>query len=367
VVDPLTLGLTVAAGAVAMALGWLELPRPPDLDGERWFKVTLATLLRGRLDRDGATPEQWEALVTAVVPYHPAGRLPERKISNPTAASLPGAALPGERALLDALAARSTPEERLTWLYDADPIAVEARTVDPSDLGPDYDYRRLGPAATWDALAAWEPAFAELARKGLDWVLLDGRPDHRVGPPVMDALAAELPGALRVPHGAEDLLARIQARLTDPTVRVVLIAEEAAATDLLRALLEDAAVRDQVAAVVAIGGVVGGRTDEAGPYGEALCKDWLQAHFGHRDLDTDVVRRTPYFAVQWLDRTAWPPGVPGLPLQAARFPEPSEEGATAATVEVVDLGPLWVDRAPPPEVVARALVAVVAAWVRSRR
>ena len=100
--------------------------------------------------------------------------------------------------------------------------------------------------------------------------------------------------------------------------------------------------------MVSIGGVIGGIPDEAGPYGESACRDWLAAHFGHRDLDTDVVRRTPYFALQWLDRGAWPPGVPGLPLQASRFPEPHADGATAETVESVDLGPLWVDRAPPP-------------------
>ena len=241
VVDPLTLGITVVAGAVALALGWSELPRPPALDGERWFKVALATLLRGRMDAAKATPDEWEATVLAAVPYHPAGRLPERKISNPVAAQLPGVALEGELALVEALAKRTEPAQRWTWMYDEDPLGIDARLADPADLGADYAFGRLGPDASWDTLATWDPKFAAAAQRGLTWVLLDGRPERRVGPPVLDALQAEL-GATRI---AQVDPAGLKALVVDPTTRLAVIAEGTAVTDLLRILVDDSALRDQ--------------------------------------------------------------------------------------------------------------------------
>ncbi|MEZ4242105.1 MAG: hypothetical protein R3F59_39310, partial [Myxococcota bacterium] len=135
----------------------------------------------------------------------------------------------------------------------------------------------------------------------------------------------------------------------------------------LGALADAADLRDQVVAVLSIGGVIGGRTDEEGPLGEAARRDWLGAHFNQLDLDTEVVRMTPYFAVQWLARGVWPPGAEGLPLQASRFPDPATEATLVETIEVVDLGPLPADRPLPLDLVARALVAVVLGWVRSRR
>ena len=45
--DPLSLSLAGTAAVVAIAAGWLAVPRPPSLDAERWFKVILATLMRG--------------------------------------------------------------------------------------------------------------------------------------------------------------------------------------------------------------------------------------------------------------------------------------------------------------------------------
>jgi hypothetical protein len=146
---------------------------------------------------------------------------------------------------------------------------------------------------------------------------------------------------------------------------VVVVGEEAGVASVLRVLAGNADLRDQVVAVASVGGVVGGRTDEEGLFGEAARRDWLAAHFTQTGLDTDVVRLTPYLAMQWLDRAAWPPGVPGLPLQNARFPEPGAEGATATTIEAVDLGPLPPDA--PADLVARALIAVVAGWVATRR
>ncbi|MEM6925835.1 MAG: hypothetical protein AAF602_02815, partial [Myxococcota bacterium] len=94
--------------------------------------------------------------------------------------------------------------------------------------------------------------------------------------------------------------------------------------------------------------------------------DWMQGNFRTKTLETDVVRLTPYFALQWLDRSVEEPGIVGLPLASMRFPEP-EHDASAQTVEVVDLGPLPADDGLPLDLVARALVVCVSAWVASRR
>jgi hypothetical protein len=311
--------------------------------------------------------EAWEREVVRLVPYHPAGRLPERKVSNPVAAQIPGAALPGELALVEALAKRPDAAARWAFLYDEDEAGLDARLDDPSALGEGYDWARLlGPGASWDALAAWgggDRAFLAAVRRAVPavWVLVDGRRPSGV----LDALAAELGDLARRVAWDGDLRAALRGAAAERDARVVVVGEEAGVASVLRVLADDADLRDHVIAVASIGGVIGGRTDEDGPFAEAACKDWLAARFKQTELDTDVVRLTPYLAVQWLDRAAWPPGVPGLPLQNARFPEPSGENATATTIESVDLGPLPPEA--PADLVARALIAVVAGWVATRR
>lgn len=377
--DPLSITLAVSAAVVAIAAGVLHWPRPPALDGERWFKVALATLLRGEVEARGGTVDEWEAAVLRFVPYHPAGRLPERKVVNPAAARLPGALLEGERALLDALARRSTPSERWRLMYDEDPAGVDARLDDPADLGPAYDPAAALPGGDgWEALAAWgrgDPGFLErlIRRFPARWVLVDGREARRVGPGLLDALDGLLDDTVRVPwrdlpvrDAVSALLADLRAQLSSRDARLVLAAEEAGIALVLRALAEAPDVRDQVHAVLSVGGVIGGRPGEEGPFGEAEAADWLGAHFGQEALDTEVVRLTPYLAVQWLDRQAPVPGAGDLPLAAQRFPDPRED-ATVDTIEVVDLGPLPVDPELPREQVAKALVTVVTCWVLSRR
>lgn len=371
----MSLAIGGVAGAVALALGWLQWPRPPRLDGERWFKVALCTLLRGRVEAEGGDADAWERAVVRFVPYHPAGRLPERKVSNPVAGP-PGAALPGEVALLEALAAEEGPARRWARMYDLDEGGLDARLSDPSALGAAYDPARiLGRDASWDALARWargDDTFLSVARRRIHarWVLVEGREDRRVGPSVLPALAALLPDAIHVPFedGDPEVLAvTLRSVPVDASGRVIVVAEEAGVTRALRALAAAADVRDLLLALISVGGVIGGRTDEEGPYGAQACRDWNEAHFDQSELDTDVVRLTPYLALQWLDREVWPPGVPGLPLDAARFPEPRSEGATATTLEVVDLGPLPADEGLPVDLVARALIAVASAWVATRQ
>jgi hypothetical protein len=363
---------------VAAGIAWVQWPRPPELDGERWFKLVLATLLRGRSDAAGQNAEAWAKTVLELVPYHPAGRFPERKISNPTAAVLPGAAQPGETPLVEALARRAEPAARWAWMYDEDDVGIAARLDDPADLGPAYDPATvLGADLGWDALAAWA-AGDDRFREGLGrqlgatkWVLVEGR-SRRLPrqSSVLPAIAAVVPDAVVVPFGAggeESLERTLREVAPEVSDRLVLVGEEAGVTRMLRVIHDAADIRDQVVAVVSIGGVIGGRDDDVGPYARAACQDWLAGSFVQRELETDVVRLTPYLAVQWLDRGAWPPGVYGLPLEAQRFPEPDAEGATATTVEVVDLGPLPADRNLDPALVARALVAVTTLWVSTRR
>ena len=51
----------VAAAGLAMWAAWLTIPRPPDLDWERLFKVALATVIRGDVEAAGADVDEWLA------------------------------------------------------------------------------------------------------------------------------------------------------------------------------------------------------------------------------------------------------------------------------------------------------------------
>ena len=377
--DPLSAAIALGAGAVALGAGVLSWPRPPQLDGERWFKIALATLLRGSVEAEGGDGEAWARAVLRFVPYHPAGRHPERKIAHPVAAVIPGAALPGELALVEALAARATAAERWRWMYDQDPAGVDARLDDPAALGAGYDpVARFGPGASWDALAEWgagRGGFAESLRVRFcpRWVLVHGRASRLAGPSLIAALRTELgDGATEVEWcddlvAAEARVAQAIAGAQDRAERVIVAAEEAGVAVVLRALQGSAEARDRVVALLSMGGTIAGRPGEEGPFGARDADDWLARWFGHAHLDTEIVRLTPYLAFQWLDRAHEPPGAGGLLLERSRFPEPGEERATAPAVESVDLGPLPVDPELPLALVARALIAVASGWALSRR
>ncbi len=366
--DPLSLGIAVGAAGAAVAIGYLQWPRPPDLDGERWFKTMLATLLRGELDASERTFEDWEVAVKAWVPYHPAGRFPERKVLNPLAARLPGALLEGERALLEGLTKLQTVPERWARMYDEDEAALASRLDDPLELGPDYDpTERLGAGAGWEELAAWgagEGGFGERLSSRLEasWFLVEGRGGFTVIPELAKLLGDR---AIRVPGGDEDLAKTIEDRLERVEARGILVGEEAGIVGILNALRDRADLRDKILAVVSVGGIIGGLEGEDGPLGIVAREDWMQAWFSHQHLDTEVVRITSYLSLQWLDRQHMPPGARGLSIAASRFPEPKEE--RTETVEVVDLGVLPAADDLPMAQVARALWAVTTCWVLSRR
>jgi len=363
------------AAALGLGILWVQWPRPPVFDGERWFKALLISLIQGRVDASGGHAVDFDARVLRFVPYHPAGRFPERKALNP-AASITGPALDGERALCEALAALPTPEARLRYMYDQDEIGFDARVSDPAELGAAYDpATAMGPDASWDAVAAWGEAPGSAAAEALRaaiarslparWVLVGGT---GAVPSVLDALAEAVPTEVSRIDGSEGPDAVMDAldALVDETP-LVLVGEDVGTTWILAALPEHALLRERTLAVVSVGGVIGGRSDvDGGPLSFVARRDWLAAHFRMKALETDVVRLTPYFAVQWLDPAVVPPGIAGLPLESMRFPEPPED-ASASTVEVVDLGPLYADPESPVDLVARALVVTVAAWVANRR
>ena len=365
--DPLSIGIASAAVALAVVLALLQWPRPVELDGERWFKSLLVTLLRGELESQGFA--SWDRAVRAWVPYHPAGRFPERKVMNPLGAHLPGALVDGERALIEALHECATPEQRWARLFDEDEAARATLMDDPVELGRAYDPATyLGSEQGWEAVARWgshDSAFQEhlLRRMDAQWFLVEsGSGPARVIPSLATLLGER--GA-QVDLSGDALVQYLEAALPHVGDRCVLVGEGAGIVHILNALRDRVQLRDQVVAVVSIGGVIGGLEGEPGQLGTVARRDWLEAWFQHRHLDSEVVRRTPYMALQWLDRSQWPPGAEGLEIAHARFPQVPEE--PIETIEVVDLGVLPADDGLPSLQVARALMTVVSCWILSRR
>lgn len=314
--DPLTLGVAAATLGLALVTGWLHLPRVPDLEAGRWFDLVLSTLLRGAVEARAGDVDEWERSVARLVPPN-AGR-----------------------------------------------GALEARLADPLDLGPAYDLATVV-GASWDELAAWgggDEAFAAALRRRLPvrWVLVRGASTPR---DLVGALREEIGDAIEVPWDAERgmdagvaaVVEAMRAGTPDPADRLVLAADGEGALLVLKALFGEPLLRDRVLGVVAVGGRLAGR-DEAGPFGELAVRDWMEAHFGHDALDTEMMRATVYASVPWLDRD----------VTDQRFPTPKGEPG-ASSLETVDLGPLPVDPELPLKLVARALWAWTVAWIATRQ
>ena len=145
VIDPFSSVLAGLFVGVAVAAAWGHIARPPSLDGERWFKVLLASLLRGRSEQEGEDAETWASTVVQCVPYHPAGREPESKVSSPSTWRPAHLLQEGEAALMEQLTGLETKAQRWQHLYQGAEEGLHARLSDPMDLGPDYDLgRRAG-------------------------------------------------------------------------------------------------------------------------------------------------------------------------------------------------------------------------------
>ncbi len=371
--DPLTLLVAVVAIGTAAVAAWLHQPRPPELEAERWFKVWLATRLRGRVEAAGGDADAWTAEVLRFVPFHPAGRHPEGKVASPHTWRPADAWLEGEESLVQRLAALSSPRERWTLLYDRDERGLEARLADPVTLGPAYDPGRiLGPGHSWDAVATGGLTEALAARIGARWVLVDGR--EASGPDLLAALGAQLPASVRVPWSDGDLDATVerthvllQGLVPSPADRLVVVGAGLGIQVVLRVLVRDPGLRDRVIAVVSVGGVLAGMPDEEGALGQAAVKDWMARWFGHDTLDTDALVPTPYLSLQWWDPEVEPPGVAGLPLASARWPTPRAVADVPASIAPTELGLLPADPAIPLDAVAESLVGVTVGMVLAWR
>lgn len=365
--DPISLGIAAAAAATALLAGWFQVRRPAAIDAERWLKATLATLLRGRIDADDGSAESWARAVRAQVPYHPAGRQPDRKVLHPTAVP-DGPLLEGEQALLDAL--RKAPDVATRWslLHDGTDEAADALLQDPIDLGPDYAPAAvLGPGTTWDELASWahdEDFGTRLAaRHPLTWVCFQSGPDGAESS-VLDALVALWPHTAVL--GPDTDPREVIEPLVQPGAKLVIAAEGDAVVDALEVMQKNDGLRDQVVAFVAIGAPVLGREGGPDAVSPAVREDWMGRWYSQQHLDTEEVRLTPYLSLQWLNRSAAEAGTARQPVAWARFPRPARHGTDVETIESVDLGVLPRPGGPDEGLIAKALLFVVAGWAAQR-
>ena len=169
------LGLWVLVALLLAAAIYMSLPRPPALDWELHFKITLVGLLRGELEAAGEEAQDWLEVGRSRVWYHPAGRELDRKLVDPASYEIPVPAREGERALVEALS-RLEPEARLghTFGGGADEILYE----DPEFLGEAYEPSAvLAPGCDWEAVVAFgeevqsarAEALSDLAITGQHW------------------------------------------------------------------------------------------------------------------------------------------------------------------------------------------------------
>jgi hypothetical protein len=393
--SPVVVTIASLTLVLALVLAWWMRPRPPALDGERWFKAWIATLLRGRLDAAGATPEAWGEAVDRLALVHPAGRPVEGFLGGepPLDALRDDAA----RALAEALRPLD-PRARWEFVFSRDPVGRAARLGDPNELGASYlPSSWLGPGWGWDAIAAAavDPTalLASLrAASSARWALvpdpvasgpdliraiedvlgdravrLDGPAPSDVGLAAFrGSVAARRPGAPGHVAAAVGLVEAFHALTPSPADRLVIVAAGAAIHPVLDALLTSDALRDQVDAVVALAAPILGQDGAAYPLDPESASAFVRAWFTHAALDLEAAHRTPYFSLQWLVPGGPPFGAYGLPLARARFPVPADQRGPRDQVDPVDLGPLAPDDAPL-DLIALALVGVVTAWVRARR
>ena len=370
-IDSLVPLLALGAGVVAVLAAWFHVPRVPELDAERWFKVILATMLRGRAEQENAGADDWADRVLREVPYHPAGRFPERKVTAPETWVPVGAYLEGEQALIERLRGLPDPIARWRCMYLEDEPGLNARLSDPSDLGPAYSFdAMLGGVDGWAAIARAGADDVSSLRKLVErmsavWVLVEGRGD-REAPSLLASLAEHIGAPVRViahDEGQQDLPSSLLDSLQDEAA-VIVVGEDLGALRALKSLAERPALRDRVEAVVAISAPFGGVAGHA-QFETSAVEDWMGAWFGHDTLDTDRVWPTPYLSMQWVDVSAQRPGLPSLPIQEARFPAP--RSGALQMLEVLDLGPLMVGAHPPVALIAASLLAVTSGFVLTRR
>lgn len=381
------LAVAVCALLLVLLAAWLLQARPERVAGEAGFKWLLGQELRAR-------GGDWRVVVADVLPYHPLGRFAERKVAEPRERGVLDTPLPGEVALVERLAA--LPDAAARWLVLRGDVV--GWVEDEASLGPESHPRRwLGPQ--W---RSQREASAVLRRLGARMVVVAGRPlpgvpDVTAGLSDVVVTSAVSPGvegwcavevlrralvlAVDVPALRDDLgvlgarvltivhQSHVEAigaaieRLAPDPARLVLLASGDAGPLLLRVLVGDVPLRDRVVAVCAVGAAFGGWPGRDGPLSESACADWNEAWFRHEHLDVEVVRQVPYAAVAWMDPLQCPPGAGGLPAASQRLPPARFVGAGGflqpiepVVLEVLDLGVLDPNHAPPVDALRDALV-----------
>ena len=327
--------------ALALAATWLSVRTSPELEWERLWKVTLATCIRGQVERSGGDQSTWWERLS-VVPFHPAGRLAYDKIHRPEPAAIPVPAVPGEQALVEALAAIDDPRDRADFMYRRSDAAQDALMSDPTLLGPAYaPSTAMPPRVSWEDIAAWDAEVQRaIARRIHDVVVAV------IG---MDTLAL----TEAVPHGHAVAVDEVSAEglgalLGRDHQRLIIVARGSGVNEVTRALHGHPLLRDRVLAVISLGASIQGPDN----------KPWMDEHFQHSAFDTELNRRTLYMAVS-------DPGDGFEDASEQCFPDPPVPPSGWAPVESVDLGPLPIDEQDP-EVLARALWVLLCFCVSTR-
>lgn len=329
------IALWVLAAALALYAGWLTLPRPVELDWERFFKLAMVTVIRGPLEEKEASAEEWMEAGRNQVWFHPAARQLEAKVADPAGYEPPFPARAGERALLEVLAQLPAAERlQATFALGAD----EGLYDDPANLGEDWQLAPiLGPDVDWDAVAGWSEKVTDgLVRRHevARWVLMGADP---LIEPLRQALGDE--AVLVVAEDAVEVLDDALSQLSD---RAVFVAHGERVDHLVRLLHARPDLRDKALAIVALQA----RFDPS----------WMEEHFDHVSMDTELSRATPYFHLWFGEDLA------GLP--ASRWPSPEVPATGRISVAPIDLGllPGGLDAADP-VVLGRALLLTVTARV----
>ena len=335
------IGVELVVLLLAIVAAWISLRPPPQLEWERLWKISLATVIRGDVEANGGNGDDWWERLS-LVPFHPAGRDAIAKLSSPSLDDIEVPALEGERALVERLVQCTSVAERWKAMFRDDPLAMESLTSDPAQLGSAYDPSvPLAPNLDWEDVARWTADVQSAVARRMASVV--------IGVVGMDA--GPLIGA--VPHGRVnhvpddgDLAAHLLDCCTVAQDRLMLVVKGPSVLSTLQALHGSPTLRDRVLAVVCLGGIF---NDE---------REWLSEHFEHLGFDTEINRRTAYFSVSNVN-------LESISLIDQTLPVPPVPPSGWAPIEAVDLGFLPFDDLDP-ELFARALWVLLCFCLSSR-
>ncbi len=305
------------------------LPRPPALDWELYFKVVLATLLRGEVESEEGKADEWYARGRKWIWFHPAARNLSQKIAAPGEHEVPVPALEGELALVADLAALEGTAARIHRIFGTegpDDLLYD----DPAFLGEAYaPSNLLGAGVDWDKVASFgEELVAALHRRceNVHWAFVGA------SAALEEAMGAHLPsGKVHriVPGTMEAMADALETAAPGRSDRLVVVVSGVEALQATQALHARPGLRDRVLGVVGVGARLGGE-------GSA----WMSQSFDHVSMDTEVARATSWFHLAFLVPEQVPPGDVDCPLEGTSWPSPPVPQSGRASIENVDLGVL---------------------------